>query len=102
MTLLSFSQILPHIVGYAASICMVLGYLPQLIHTLRTRKTDDIAIGTFLLMAIGGFFFMIQGLLLENWPLFLCNLCTTTMSAIIFAIKMANDCKKKKQQKPQQ
>jgi MtN3 and saliva related transmembrane protein len=98
MTLLTFTQHIPNIVGYAASICMVLGYLPQLIHTLRTRKTDDIAVGTFLLMAIGGFFFMIQGLLLENWPLFLCNLCTTTMSAIIFAIKMSNDWKKKKQQ----
>lgn len=85
------------IIGYAASICMVLGYCPQLIHTLRTRKTDDIAMGTFLLMGIGGFFFLIQGLLLSNWPLFLCNLCTTTMSAIIFAIKMSNDIKKKKQ-----
>lgn len=85
-----------NIVGYAASICMVLGYLPQTIQTLKTRKTDDIALGTFLLMGIGGVFFCIQGLLRENWPLFLCNLCTTTMSAIIFAIKMNNDYFKKK------
>ncbi|MDO4511444.1 MAG: PQ-loop domain-containing transporter [Bacteroidales bacterium] len=84
------------IIGYAASISMVLGYLPQTIRTLRTRKTDDIALGTFLLMGIGGVCFCIQGLLLENWPLFLCNLCTTTMSAIIFAIKMHNDYFKKK------
>ena len=94
MTLLSFTQHIPNIVGYAASICMVLGYLH------RRRDQDVYAVGTFLLMAIGGFFFMIQGLLLENWPLFLCNLCTTTMSAIIFAIKMTNDWKKKKQQQP--
>lgn len=84
-------QIITQIIGYTASICMVLGYLPQTVRTLKTRKTDDIAVGTFLLMGIGGLFFCIQGLLLENWPLFLCNLCTTTMSAIIFAIKMHND-----------
>lgn len=77
------NSIITNIIGYTASICMVLGYLPQTIHTLRTRKTDDIAVGTFLLMGLGGLFFCIQGLLLENWPLFLCNLLTTTMSAII-------------------
>ncbi|MGM9869465.1 MAG: SemiSWEET family sugar transporter [Sodaliphilus sp.] len=89
-------ELLTNIVGYIASISMVLGYLPQTVRTLRTRKTDDIALGTFLLMGLGGLFFCIQGLLLANWPLFLCNLCTTTMSAIIFAIKMHNDYFKKK------
>ena len=84
------------IVGYIASVSMVLGYLPQTIQTIKTRSTDDIALGTFLLMAVGGVFFMIQGLLLQNWPLFLCNLCTTTMSTIIFGIKMHNDYFKKK------
>ncbi|MDD7067272.1 MAG: PQ-loop domain-containing transporter [Sodaliphilus pleomorphus] len=79
------------IVGYIASICMVLGYLPQTLRTVRTRSTDDIALGTFLLMGIGGLFFLIQGLLLGNWPLFVCNLLTTCMSSIIFAIKMHND-----------
>ncbi|MBP5314956.1 MAG: PQ-loop repeat-containing protein, partial [Muribaculaceae bacterium] len=49
------------IIGYIASITMVLGYLPQTIRTIRTRSTDDIALGTFILMAIGGLFFAIQG-----------------------------------------
>lgn len=84
------------IIGWAASICLVLGYLAQTIPTIRTRKTDDIALGTFLLMGLGGIFFMIQGLLLGNWPLFCCNLLSTVMSGIIFGIKMYNDYFKKK------
>ena len=32
------------IVGYSAAILMVLGYVPQTIQTIRTRKTDDIAL----------------------------------------------------------
>ncbi len=79
------------IIGYIASICMVFGYLPQTIHTIRTRKTDDIALGTFLLMGIGGFFFGLQGFLLGNLPLLLTNIITFTLSAIIFGIKMYND-----------
>ncbi|MBR6284540.1 MAG: PQ-loop repeat-containing protein [Muribaculaceae bacterium] len=85
------SQNISLIVGYAASVSMVLGYLPQTIHTLRTRKTDDIALGTFLLMGIGSLLFAINGWLTNNLPLLLCNLLTTTMSAIIFGIKMYND-----------
>ncbi len=88
---MSLQELITEIIGYTASICMVLGYLPQLVRTVRTRKTDDIALGTFLLMGIGGLFFCIQGFLISNWPLFLCNLCTTSMSAVVFAIKMHND-----------
>ena len=32
------------IVGTAAAVCMILGYLPQAITTIRTRDTDGIAI----------------------------------------------------------
>ena len=83
------------IVGYAASICMVLGYMPQAIYTIRTRDTDGIALPTFLMMGLGSTFFAIQGLILENWPLFITNVITTTASGIVFGIKMYNDYWKK-------
>ena len=51
------------ICGYVASIGMILGYLPQAITTIRTRNTDGIALPTFLMMAIGAFAFMLQGVL---------------------------------------
>lgn len=89
------NEILSNIIGYAASICMVLGYLPQTVRTIRTRSTGDIALGTFLLMALGGVFFAIQGLMLHNIPLLLTNICTTSMSSIIFGIKIYNDYFKK-------
>ncbi|MEG0011841.1 MAG: PQ-loop repeat-containing protein [Muribaculaceae bacterium] len=83
------------IVGYSACVAMIFGYLPQTIRTIRTRSTDDIAIGTFLLMGIGSILFVVQGYLLDNLPLLLTNLCTTLMSTIIFSIKMYNDHFKK-------
>lgn len=83
------------IVGWFASICMVLGYLPQAWHTIRTRNTDGIAMPTFLLLGAGSVFFVIQGLLLGNWPLVVTNSITTVSSAIVFAIKVHNDHRKK-------
>ncbi|MDE7380969.1 MAG: hypothetical protein K2N03_02420 [Muribaculaceae bacterium] len=84
------------IFGYLAAICMVLGYLPQAIYTIRTRDTDGIALPTFLLMGFGAIFFCIQGLLTDNMPLFITNLITFSCSAIVFGIKVYNDFFKKK------
>lgn len=84
------------IIGYSAAVCMVLGYLPQAIYTIRTRDTDGIALPTFLLMGVGSVFFCIQGLLTDNLPLFITNAITFTCSAIVFGIKVYNDYFKKK------
>lgn len=85
-----------NIIGTAAAVCMVLGYLPQAIYTIRTRDTEGIAIPTFLLMGIGGLFFVIQGVMTSNWPLAVTNIITTTCSAIVFGIKIHNDMRKKR------
>ncbi|UKK47650.1 SemiSWEET family transporter [Prevotella sp. E9-3] len=84
--------------GIIASIGMVLGYLPQAVQTIRTRNTDGIALPTFLMMGIGSFCFMLQGLLHKPeiiWSLFLTNLVTTLCSIIVFSIKVYNDYFKK-------
>ena len=87
------------IFGVIASVSMVLGYLPQAIETIRTRNTEGIALPTFLMMALGSFAFMIQGLIHKPdifWSLFLTNLITTICSCIVFGIKIYNDYFKKK------
>lgn len=84
------------IIGYIASICMVCGYLPQAVYTIRTRDTEGIALPTFLLMGLGGLFFIFNGILTENIPLIITNVITTGCSLIVFCIKMYNDYFKKK------
>ncbi len=87
------------ICGIVASVCMILGYLPQAIKTIRTRNTDGIALPTFLMMGIGAIAFMVQGLIHKPeiiWSLFLTNLITSTCSCIVFGIKIYNDYFKNK------
>lgn len=84
------------IIGYLASICMICGYLPQAITTIRTRDTDGIALPTFLALGAGSVFFIVQGIMLNNIPLVLTNVVTTICSAIIFGIKLHNDRQKGK------
>ena len=91
--------LLYEICGMVASVGMILGYLPQAVETIRTRNTEGIALPTFMMMAVGGFAFMLQGLLHKPdiiWSLFLTNLITTSCSCIVFSIKIYNDDFKKK------
>lgn len=85
------SDTLINIIGYTASVCMILGYLPQAITTMRTRDTDGIALPTFCMLGLGSVFFVIQGFALHNWPLVITNVLTTICSVIIFGIKIYND-----------
>lgn len=87
------------ICGVLASICLILGYLPQAITTIRTRNTDGISLPGFLMMSIGAVCFMLQGILHKPeiiWSLFITNLVTMVCSTIVFCIKMYNDYFKKK------
>jgi len=93
------SALIINVVGYLAAICMVCGYLPQAVYTIRTRDTDGIAMPTFLLLGAGSVFFVVQGLLLANWPLVITNSITTISSAVVFCIKVSNDRRKRRLKK---
>lgn len=84
-----------NIVGYLAAICMIIGYVPQAWHTIRTRQTDGIALPTFLMLGAGSIFFVIQGILLSNIPLVITNSITAISSVIVFGIKIHNDRRKR-------
>lgn len=90
------NELVLNIIGYTASICMILGYLPQAIVTIRTRDTDGIALPTFCMLGLGSIFFVIQGFMLGNWPLVITNVITTICSVIIFGIKLYNDSRRRK------
>ena len=86
---------LQDIIGYLASVCMILGYMPQAIVTMRTRDTDGIAMPTFVMLGLGSVFFVVNGILSSNLPLVITNVITTVCSVIIFGIKIHNDRKKR-------
>lgn len=96
--------------GIVASVGLILGYVPQAIHTIRTRDTDGISMPGFIMMAVGCIAFICQGLMLGvvgkdgSFPgpgtwLFLTNLVTAVCSIIIFGIKIHNDYIKKDKDK---
>lgn len=88
------------IIGYTASLCLIFGYMPQAIHTIRTRDTDGISLPGFTLLTLGSVGFFIQGVLLNNPPLWISNMLTAVSSFIVFYIKLRNDRRKRHTSNP--
>ena len=86
-------QLLFDIFGVVASLGLILGYLPQAIHTIRTRQTDGISLPGFIMMSVGSCCFMCQGIMLGREGIFMLitNAITCLCSVIIFFIKIKND-----------
>jgi MtN3 and saliva related transmembrane protein len=82
-----------NICGWIGSLGLILGYLPQAIHTIRTRQTDGISLPGFIMMSVGSFCFMCQGIMLGREGIFMLitNAITCLCSVIIFFIKIKND-----------
>ena len=57
------------IIGYVAGFIAMMSFLPQVIKTLRTRRTDDISMGMLLLTLITNILYVIYGLLLGLYPI---------------------------------
>ena len=91
------NQLLFDIFGIVASLGLIFGYLPQAIQTIRTRQTDGISLPGFIMMAVGSFCFMCQGIMLGREGIFMLitNAITCLCSVIIFFIKIKNDKAKK-------
>jgi MtN3 and saliva related transmembrane protein len=73
-------------IGYIAGIGSLIGYLPQTIKTLRTRRTDDLSLATFLVIGSSAILWTIYGIgthklaiCIPNAVVAACSLLTVVM-----------------------
>ncbi len=87
---------LSNIVGSVAALLIVMGYLPQTIMTIRSRKTDSISLVAFLMLTVGSGAFALQGWMTGNVPLLVTNALSAVLNSIVVFIKLSNDAKAKR------
>lgn len=75
-------------IGFAAAICTSAAYLPQVLRVWRTRRTEDISLGMFLVMTVGLLCWLVYGIAIHDWPIILCNGLALVMTTIILAFKL--------------
>jgi MtN3 and saliva related transmembrane protein len=77
-------------IGFPAAICSTFALLPQVIRVWKTRETDQLSGGAFLLMFVGAILWFTYGVLREDMVIISANSITLLFIAYIIVIKAKN------------
>lgn len=77
-----------NIIGYAAAILTTLAFIPQVIKTLKERKTENISLGMYIIFTIGIALWLTYGILKMEYPIILANVITLVLALIILTLKI--------------
>lgn len=74
--------------GYLAATCTTLSFVPQAMHTIRTRDTSGISLGMYVVFTFGIVCWFGYGIFLQSWPMIASNAVTFLLAATILALKL--------------
>ncbi len=77
-------------IGFTAAICSTFALLPQVIRVWKTRETDQLSGGAFMLMFVGALLWFTYGVLREDMVIISANSITLLFIAYIIVIKAKN------------
>ena len=72
------------IIGCFAMILIIISYIPQIVKIHITKKTEDISLGTYILLGVSVTLWFIYGLLLNLWPMIVTN--GVAMSLVVWIL----------------
>ncbi len=75
-------------IGFLAATLTTISFLPQVIKVWRTKSTQDISLGMFLIFSCGILLWLIYGILIQDWAIFLANFITLILASIILFFKL--------------
>ena len=76
------------LIGYIAASLTTLSFLPQALHTFRTRDVSGISLGMYSLFTAGVALWLVYGVLLWAWPLMVANAVTLALALAILVMKL--------------
>jgi MtN3 and saliva related transmembrane protein len=79
---------LTDLIGTLAAILTTVSFLPQALHTFRTKDVRGISLGMYSAFTLGVAMWLIYGLLLGAWPVVVANLVTLALASAILVMKL--------------
>ncbi len=76
------------ILGYLAAVLTTGSFLPQALHTLRTRDVSGISLAMYSAFTAGVALWIAYGIALGEWPIIVANAVTLALAATILATKI--------------
>ncbi|MCB6184700.1 SemiSWEET transporter [Leeia sp. TBRC 13508] len=74
--------------GYVAAFLTTICWIPQVIHTYRTRELAGISLVMYIILVSGLICWVIYGALMNALPILIANTITVILAASILALKI--------------
>ena len=91
--MLRWSMSFVSLVGFAAGTLCTLAYLPQALHSFRTKSVSDISLVMLVSLNIGLLLWVAYGVMIRSLPLILPNMVTFLLAfpLLVMKLRFAND-----------
>lgn len=76
------------LIGYLAACLTTCSFVPQALHTFRTRDASGISLGMYSVFTVGIAMWLAYGLALAAWPIVAANGITLVLAGAILGMKL--------------
>jgi MtN3 and saliva related transmembrane protein len=75
-------------IGAVAATLTTSSFVPQVLHTFRTKDVSGISLGMYSAFTVGVGLWLVYGLLLDAWPIVIANAITVSLATCILVMKL--------------
>lgn len=75
-------------IGTLAAVLTTSSFVPQVLHTFRTKDVSGISLGMYSAFTLGVGLWLAYGLLLDAWPIVIANAITVSLATCILVMKL--------------
>ena len=76
------------VIGFFAAVLTTSSFVPQAVHTFRTRDVSGISLVMYSVFTAGVALWLVYGLLLGAWPIVIANAITLSLACSILVMKL--------------
>lgn len=76
------------LIGYVAASLTTLSFVPQALHTFRTRDVRGISLGMYASFTLGVALWLLYGWQMRAWPVVVANFVTLVLASAILLMKL--------------
>jgi MtN3 and saliva related transmembrane protein len=76
------------IIGTVAATLTTLSFMPQVLHTLRTKDVSGISLGMYTVFTVGVSLWLVYGIMLGELPIIIANAITVALASAILWMKI--------------
>lgn len=76
------------LIGPVAAILTTASFIPQVIQVLKTKNTEGISLGMYVMFVSGVFLWLIHGIIIQDLPVIVANAVTFVLASIVLYTKI--------------